>query len=133
MNHNPSKKEIDFVREALLQFNYDRVGNDGHTPLNLVEYDANGNIIAGILGGTYWGWMYVDILWVQEDHRKKGIGTRLLLEAEKEAMRRGCHHAHLDTMSWQAPEFYKKHGYEVVGVLPDIPSGNQKYLLIKAL
>ena len=133
MNGNPSKKEIDFVRESLLQFNNKCVGNDGHTPLNLVEYDANGNIIAGILGGTYWGWMYVDILWVHESYRKQGIGTKLLSEAEKEAVSRGCHHVHLDTMSWQAPEFYKKHGYEVVGILPDIPSGNQKYLLIKVL
>ena len=40
---------------------------------------------------------------------------------------------HLDTMSWQAPDFYKKHGYSVIGILPDIPSGNQKYLLMKAL
>ena len=133
MNHNPSKKEIDFVRESLLQFNNDCVGKDNHTPLNLVEYDSNGNIIAGILGGTYWGWMYVDILWVHESHRKKGIGTKLLLEAEREAVQRGCHHVHLDTMSWQAPEFYKKHGYEVIAVLPDIPSENQKYLLIKTL
>ena len=133
MNSNPSKNEIDFVREALSQFNDNCVGNDGHTPLNLIEYDSHGNIIAGILGGTYWGWMYVDILWVHENHRKKGIGTKLLLEAEKEAVRRGCHHVHLDTMSWQAPKFYKKHGYEIIGVLPDIPSGNQKYLLIKAL
>jgi hypothetical protein len=36
-------------------------------------------------------------------------------------------------MSWQAPDFYKKHGYSVIGILPDIPSGNQKYLLMKAL
>ena len=77
--------------------------------------------------------MYVDILWVHEDHRKNGIGTKLLLEAEKEAIRRGCHHVHLDTMSWQAPDFYRKHGYEVIGILPDIPAGNQKYLLMKAL
>ena len=133
MNSNPSKNEIDFVRGSLLQFNNNCVGNDYHTPLNFVEYDADGNIIAGILGGTYWGWMYVDILWVREDHRGKGMGTKLLSEAEKEAVRRGCHHVHLDTMSWQAPEFYKKQGYEVIGVLPDIPSGNQKYLLIKAL
>ena len=124
---------MDFVREALMQFNNKRVGNDGHTPLNLIEYDADGNIIAGIIGGTYWGWMYVDILWVHEDHRKQGIGTKLLAEAEKEAARRGCHHVHLDTMSWQAPEFYKKHGYKVVGMLPDIPNGNQKYLLMKEL
>ena len=133
MNIAPTENEIKYIRDALNQFNNERVGEDGHTPLNIVEYDESGNMIAGILGGTYWGWMYVDILWVHETHRRKGIGSKLLCEAEKEALCRGCHHVHLDTMSWQAPEFYRKHGYEVIGVLPDIPSGNQKYLLMKAL
>ena len=133
MKRDPSKEEIEFVREALTQFNRERVGDDGHTSLNLTEHDEAGNIIGGLLGGTYWGWMYVDILWVKEEYRKMGIGSKLLAEAEREAARRGCHHVHLDTMSWQAPEFYKKHGYELIGILPDIPSGNQKYLLIKAL
>ena len=133
MNNNPTKNEIYQVREALAKFNNERVGDDGHMPLNIVEYDADGNVIGGIIGGTYWGWMYVDILWVHEDHRGKGIGSKLLTEAETEAARRGCHHVHLDTMSWQAPEFYKKHGYETVGILPDIPKGNQKHLLVKAL
>ena len=133
MNNTPSKQEIDYIREALTRFNNDRVGEDGHTPLSLVEYDAAGAIIGGLLGGTYWGWMYVDILWVHENHRKRGIGSRLLATAEDEAIRRGCHHVHLDTMSWQAPDFYKKHGYEVIGILPDIPSENQKFLLMKKL
>ena len=133
MNNNPSKNETDFIREALAKFNDSIVGEDGHTPLNIIEYDKDGNIIGGILGGTYWGWMYIDILWVQENHRRKGIGSKLLREAEGEALRRGCHHVHLDTMSWQAPAFYQKHGYEVIGVLPDIPKGNQKLLLQKRL
>ena len=133
MNMSPSENEIRFIREALYQFNREQVGDDGHASLNIVEYDEDGNVIGGILGGTYWGWMYVDILWVSEKHRRKGIGKKLLCAAEKEALRRGCHHVHLDTMSWQAPEFYKKQGYDIIGVLPDIPSGNQKYLLIKAL
>ena len=133
MNYNPSDNEIESVREELAKFNDAHVGKDGHAPLCLVEYDENGNMIGGLIGGTYWGWMYVDILWVHEDHRKKGIGSLLLSEAEKEAIRRGCHHVHLDTMSWQAPGFYQKHGYEIIGILPDIPKGNQKYLLQKAL
>ena len=133
MNISPSENEIKYIRQSLDQVNFERVGEDGHTPLNIVEYDADGQIVGGILGGTYWGWMYVDILWVDENHRRKGIGSKLLQKAESEAIRRGCHHVHLDTMSWQAPEFYQKHGYGIIGILPDIPSGNQKYLLMKAL
>lgn len=133
MNFNPTKEETKKVYDELIRFNTEHVGADCHAPLNIVEYDEDGNLIAGILGGTYWGWMYVDILWVREDHRRSGIGSKLLAEAEKEARSRGCHHVHLDTMSWQAPDFYKKHGYTVVGILPDIPKGNQKYLLMKEL
>ena len=133
MNISPTESEIKYIRESLNRFNCERACRDGHKTLNIVEYDEFGNTVGGILGGTYWGWMYVDVLWVDEKHRRKGIGSRLLREAEKEAINRGCHHVHLDTMSWQAPEFYKKFGYEVLSILPDIPTGNQKYLLMKAL
>ena len=133
MNKNPREDEIRHIRDSLNQFNQKAVGDDGHTPLSLVEYDSNGNIIGGLIGGTYWGWLYVDILWVHENHRQRGIGSRLLRAAEEEAVRRGCHHVHLDTMSWQAPAFYQKHGYQMIGILPDIPKGHQKYLLMKAL
>ena len=133
MNASPNENEIKYIREALYQFNQGIVGDDGHLPLNIVEYDESGTVIGGILGGTYWGWMYIDILWVHEEHRKQGIGSRLLAAAEKEAVLRGCHHVHVDTMSWQAPAFYQKHGYEVIGILPDIPRGHRKYLLQKAL
>lgn len=133
MNFNPTDKEIAFVNNALQKFNDEKVGPDNHELLNIVEYHNSGNIIAGILGGTYWGWMHIDILWVDENHRKQGLGTQLLKAAESEAINRGCHSVHVDTMSWQAPDFYKKHGYEIISELNDIPSGNKKYHLIKKL
>ena len=133
MNYNPTDKEIAFVNNALQKFNDEKVGPDNHELLNIVEYNNSGNIIAGILGGTYWGWMHIDILWVDENHRKQGLGSQLLNAAESEAIKRGCHSVHVDTMSWQAPEFYKKHGYEIISELNDIPNGNKKYHLIKKL
>lgn len=133
MNCNPSEEEIDFVNKSLEEFNSRAVGPDSHELLNIVEYDEAKNVIAGILGGTYWGWMHLDILWVDEKHRKTGIGSRLLKAAEEEAIRRGCHSVHVDTMSWQAPEFYKKHGYRIIGELNDIPTGNKKFHLVKDL
>lgn len=133
MNHNPSESEIEFVNNALARFNDAKVGPDNHELLNIVEYDDSGNVIGGILGGTYWSWMHIDILWVDEKFRKQGIGSKLLQAAEDEARRRGAHSVHVDTMSWQAPDFYKKHGYKIISELNDIPKGNKKYHLIKQL
>lgn len=133
MNYNPNKKEIEFVNNALEKFNNMHVGPDNHLLLNIVEYDENQNVIAGILGGTYWGWFHIDILWVDENFRSKKIGSRLLIAAENEAKKRGCHSVHVDTMSWQAPEFYKKHGYELISELDNIPNGYKKFHFIKRL
>ena len=131
MNYNPNKNEIEFVNNALEKFNNMHVGPDNHLLLNIVEYDENQNVIAGILGGTYWGWLHIDILWVDENFRSKKIGSRLLIAAENEAKKRGCHSVHVDTMSWQAPEFYKKHGYELISELDNIPNGYKKFHFIK--
>lgn len=133
MNYNPNKNEIEFVNNALEKFNNMHVGPDNHLLLNIVEYDENQNVIAGILGGTYWGWLHIDILWVDENFRSKKIGSRLLIVAENEAKKRGCHSVHVDTMSWQAPEFYKKHGYELISELDNIPNGYKKFHFIKRL
>lgn len=133
MNYNPNKNEIEFVNNALEKFNNMHVGPDNHVLLNIVEYDENQNVIAGILGGTYWGWLHIDILWVDENFRSKKIGSRLLIAAENEAKKRGCHSVHVDTMSWQAPEFYRKHGYELISELDNIPDGYKKFHFIKRL
>ena len=133
MNYNPNKNEIEFVNNALEKFNNMHVGPDNHLLLNIVEYDENQNVIAGILGGTYWGWLHIDILWVDENFRSKKIGSQLLIAAEKKKKKRGCHSVHVDTMSWQAPEFYKKHGYELISELDNIPNGYKKFHFIKRL
>ena len=103
MNFNPSQEEINFVNDALRMFNDKKVGPDNHDLLNIVDYDENKNVIAGILGGTYWGWCHIDILWFDEKFRGQGLGSKLLEAAESEAKKRGCHSVHVDTMSWQAP------------------------------
>jgi ribosomal protein S18 acetylase RimI-like enzyme len=133
MNYTPNKNEIEFVNNALEKFNYEHAEPDNHVLLNIVEYDENQNVIAGILGGTYWGWLHIDILWVDEKFRMKKIGSQLLIAAENEAKKRGCHSVHVDTMSWQAPEFYRKHCYELISELDNIPNGYKKFHFIKRL
>jgi hypothetical protein len=54
-------------------------------------------------------------------------------ELERRAAERGCPHAWVDTFSFQARPFYERLGYRVFGVLPDYPTGHERYFLCKAL
>ena len=42
MNIQPTEQEIQYVRESLNQYNNRCVGEDGHTPLHVVEYASAG-------------------------------------------------------------------------------------------
>jgi GNAT superfamily N-acetyltransferase len=60
-------------------------------------------------------------IFVRDDVRQHGLGARLVAAAEREAARRGCGEKHLDTHSYQTPGFYRRLGYEEIGVLPGWP------------
>ena len=71
----------------------------------------------------YWDWFYVDLFWLREDVRGQGHGHRLIELAENEARKRGASRVYLDTFSFQAPDFYRDHGDQVFGELPDFLAG----------
>jgi GNAT superfamily N-acetyltransferase len=94
---------------------------------------ADDQLASGLPAATYWGWLYISILWLEASAREQGFGASLLATAEREAIRRGCRHAHLDTLEFQALPFYERHGYSVFGILNDHPVGYNRYFLKKNL
>jgi GNAT superfamily N-acetyltransferase len=104
------------------------------SPLHIWASDAAGELAGGLVGHTWTTWLHVALLWVDERYRGTGLGGRLLAEAERVAREeRGCRAARLETWDFQAPEFYKKQGYEVVCVIPDYPPGITEFTLTKRL
>ena len=120
------------IKSLLDEFNREKVGKDNHEPL-ILSVSESGKLIAGLVGGTYWGYLYVDSLIVVKEHRDVGLGRTLLLRAEEIALSRGCYHSSIDSHDFQGYQFYIKLGYEIVGKLPDLPPGNFKYHLYKQL
>lgn len=94
----------------------------------------NWQVIAGMLAYSVMQHiLYIDTLWVKNEHRGKGYGSILLKKVEDEAKNIGCNISHVDTFDFQGPDFYKKNGYEVFGVLEDSPKGHKEYFLTKRL
>ena len=118
---------------GLTEFNKQEAGDDAGKNLCYVLQSPSGEIVGGVIGATYWNWLYINLMWVQEDLRGKGYGQQLLALAEDEAKKRGAKHAYLDTFSFQAPHFYQKFGYEEFGRLEDFPPGHTRYFMTKAL
>ena len=118
---------------GISDYNTLKAGQDNNQNLCFALQSTDGKIVGGIIGATYWDWFYINLMWISKDYRSKGFGHQLLLQSEEEAKKRGAKFAHLDTFSFQAPEFYKKYGYQVFGELDQFPDGHTRYFLKKDL
>lgn len=134
---NCTNNDADYICDRLVEYNLRQVEKTQKVDfvnINKKIVDENNIIIAGCIAKMYcWNIVYVDILWVDEQYRKHGLGTKLLNEIEKIAIEEKCKLIHLDTFDFQTKDFYIKQGYEVFGVLEDCPENHCRYYLKKKL
>jgi GNAT superfamily N-acetyltransferase len=131
---DPNPDELTLVERSLLDYNLEKAGPHSYRKLAALLRDSCGQVLGGITGSTYWGWLMIDVLWVPKELRGKGYGKKLLAAIEDQAYGRGCHHACLDTFTFQdAVGFYERYGYTRLGSLPSFPLGHERIYLFKAL
>ncbi|MBA4865345.1 GNAT family N-acetyltransferase [Streptomyces sp. PSKA54] len=107
---------------------------DREVPLQIWALDESGELAAGLDAHTWGRWLHVNLLWVDARHRGTGLGSQLLTAAERTAREeRGCVNSRVWTWDFQAPDFYRKYGYEVVCTIPDYPAGITEYTLTKRI
>ena len=121
------------IFQGLLEYNLSRIEDKNPKDLGVYLEDESGVKLAGLIGDTHGNWLTVKYLWVNETLRGKHIGSDILQKAEETARLRGCKYAFLDTFSFQAPEFYKKHGYKEVFSLEEYPVTGKRYYFTKNL
>src|SRR5262249_27323589 len=129
----PSSADVEFLEERLYEFNAGTTGIDDGLSLGIFLRDESRNIVAGAAGHTWGETCELRQVWVEASARGRGLGRRLIAEVEAEAVRRGCRQLVLSTHSFQAPDFYRKLGFDVVSELPDYPRGHSHLVMRKHL
>ncbi|KTD74952.1 GNAT family N-acetyltransferase [Legionella waltersii] len=73
--------------------------------------NQNGHALGVINAFTAFAEIYVDDIWVDRNHRSKGLGRQLLIALENHFKGQGFNNINLVTSAFQAPEFYRKCGF----------------------
>jgi GNAT superfamily N-acetyltransferase len=128
----PTPDEVQYLEDRIYEFN-SRATDLGDGQWLAFFVRERDSIVAGICGNTWGGTCELRQFWVEQSQRGRGLGTKLFQAAEQEARRRGCTQIVLMTFSFQAPSFYRRHGFEVVSTIEDHPRGYQNLLMRKPL
>ena len=115
----------DHAREAL--------SDPGFHPISILAEDERGDVVGGIAGSVNWTWLSIKLLWVAPSVRGEGLGRQLMAAFEAMGRARGCTHAHVDTLAFQAPRFYERLGYERFAEIADYAPGAARIYYKKAL
>ncbi len=132
MEHPPEEIR-DQVHRAMVAYNDQFLPSSLRVPVGVFVRDDTGRIRGGACGQIGWDWLHTDLLWVDEALRGEGIGSRLLAQIERMALRKGVYRFQLSTTSFQARDFYLRNGYEVFATLEDHPPGHTDYYLKKVI
>ncbi len=93
--------------------------------------DAQGEVEGGFWATRRFGWLHLELAFVPEHRRSAGLGGAMLSALEREVIAVQGRGVRTETGSFQAPRFYRRHGYEVCGVLDGWPPGHHALSLVK--
>jgi len=136
LSGSPTEDEVGFVQHSLEQHNRTQTGGEYDEPgieVGLVLKNPQGSVVGGVTAVSQFRVLHLDALWVAKEYRAQGHGSRLVLQAEKIGFEKGCIAAQTQTFSFQAPGFYQKIGYQMLGIYDGYPDGITEYTLMKRL
>ncbi|SMD06071.1 GNAT family N-acetyltransferase [Kibdelosporangium aridum] len=131
---SPEPDDVALISDGLDEFNVLKAGiNDRRALAVLVRDPDTQRVVGGLTGRTSLGLLFVDLFYLPSELRGAGLGSEILRQAEDEGRRRGCRTAVLYTISFQAPEFYQRNGWQKFGEIPSNPPGPSRVFMTKDL
>lgn len=132
VDNNPSDENNAFLRNGIVNFNAQFL-NEKASSFSIFAKNPENKIIGGATIWEHSDALYIDILWIENSYREQGIGSQLINEILNQATIKNLKKIFVDTYEFQAVDFYKKHGFFVIGRLEDYLLGNDRIYLRKNL
>lgn len=101
-------------------------------PVAFVANDK-GYFAGAIVVELFWGALHVKYIYVDDEYRGKGVGSKLMDCALKYGQSNRCPFAFVETMSFQALDFYRKVGFELEFTRSGYKHGTSFHYLRKPL
>ncbi len=134
---SPTEAERAALSEGIVRFNHEAVPDlepeSDEVRFFVLARGESDAVVGGIRATCFWNSLHIELLWLSQECRGKGVGARLLGAAEAKARELGMGLALVMTTSWQARPFYEKHGYVVLATIEGMPKGHSSYYLQKRL
>ena len=120
------------VLDGLIGYNTEKMGKQKYKRL-AVSLREGRKTVGGIVGEVWTTVLFIQLFWIEQKLRGKDHGTKLIRTIEDEARRFGATHSYVDTMSFQAPGFYRSCGYEEFGSIEGYPGKIPRHWFTKSL
>ena len=117
---------------GLIGYNTEKMGKQKYKRF-AISLRERGKIVGGIVGEVWTKVLFIQFFWIEQKYRGKDFGTKLIKAIEDEARKFGATRSYLDTMSFQAPGFYRSCGYKEFGSIEGYPDGVTRHWFTKAL
>jgi ribosomal protein S18 acetylase RimI-like enzyme len=122
------------IREKILKplaaYNEACAGPGHWEVLAITVRNHQGEVVGGLWGRIGYNFLNIELL-ALGPAKDSGLGRRVMAVAETEALKRKLAGVWLDTWSFQAPEFYRKLGFEECGRIEEYPPGHQRIFFVK--
>ncbi len=118
----------DKLQHEISKYNLTRGVTSSNQVVGCSAIDQDETLVGGIYGWIEWGWLFINLLWVDDTLRGQGIGSRLISELEEKAIQGNIYNVHLETASFQSPDFYINRGYQVVLQMPIMSDNGMQHI-----
>jgi GNAT superfamily N-acetyltransferase len=132
IEENTSAEDLGVISNGVLAYGRSQAVDGNARPLACL-LRASGQVIAGASGRTEYNRLFVSYLWVREDMRGQGLGSRALLEIEHAARERGCVDALIETLLDRNAQLYQRLGYVAIVRIDGYVGPFHRYIMVKRL